>query len=155
MSFVHLHNHSDFSLLDGAAVVESMVARAKDLGMPGLALTDHGNLFGALKFWKACKTAGINPIVGSEFYMAGATRRDKTGTEGGNKYYHLVLLARNEEGYRNLVKLTSRSYTEGFYYKPRIDEELLREYSEGLICFSACLAGEIPADILAGKLDKA
>ncbi|MDX9959107.1 MAG: PHP domain-containing protein, partial [Spirochaetia bacterium] len=103
MSFVHLHNHTDFSLLDGAASIKSLVGKAKDLGMPGMAITDHGNLFGALKFYKECRSAGINPIIGSEFYVAGATRFDKTGTEGGNKYYHLVLLAKNETGYHNLI----------------------------------------------------
>jgi DNA polymerase III subunit alpha len=113
MSFVHLHNHTDYSLLDGAASVTSLVARAKEFGMPGLAITDHGNMFGALKFYKECNKAGINPILGNEFYVAGAGRKEKTGTEGGNKYYHLVLLAKNEEGYHNLIQLTSFSYTEG------------------------------------------
>jgi DNA polymerase-3 subunit alpha len=153
--FVHLHVHTDFSLLDGASSIDTLVAKAKALGMGHLAITDHGNMFGALKFYKACKDAGLNPIIGNECYMAGGSRFEKAGTEYGNKYFHLVLLARDEAGYRNLVKLSSRAYTEGFYYKPRIDEELLREYHEGLICLSACLAGEIPADILAGKLDKA
>jgi len=155
MSFVHLHVHSDYSLLDGAASVGSLVKRAVEFGMPGLALTDHGNMFGALKFYKECKKAGINPIVGSEFYVAGATRRDKSGTEGGNKYYHLVLLAKNEVGYRNLIMLSSRSYTEGFYYKPRIDWELLESHHEGLICSTACIGGEVPQYILLGRNDDA
>lgn len=155
MPFVHLHNHTDFSLLDGAASVKAMVARAKEFGMPGLAITDHGNMFGALKFYKECKSAGINPIVGNEFYVAGASRREKTGTEGGNKYYHLVLLAKDAEGYRNLVQLTSLSYTEGFYYKPRIDWELLERYHAGLICSTACIAGEVPQFILLGRPDDA
>ncbi len=155
IEFVHLHAHSDFSLLDGASSIPTLVAKAKALGMKHLAITDHGNMFGALKFYNECKAQGIHPVIGNEFYMAGSSRLERTGTEYGNKYYHLVLLAKNETGYRNLVKLTSRSYTEGFYYKPRIDDELLRQYAEGVICLSACLAGEIPADILAGKLDKA
>ena len=153
--FVHLHNHSDFSLLDGAASVGSMVARAKALGMPGLALTDHGNMFGAAKFYDSCKEAGINPIVGSEFYMAGGSRFDKTGTENGNKYWHIVLLARNAEGYKNLLKLSSASYTEGYYYKPRIDDELLAAHSKGLIASTACLGGEIPSLLLMGKTQEA
>jgi DNA polymerase III subunit alpha len=155
MSFVHLHNHTDFSLLDGAASIKSLVGKAKDLGMPALAITDHGNLFGALKFYKECRQAGINPIVGSEFYVAGATRFDKTGTEGGNKYYHLVLLAKNETGYHNLIHLSSQSYTEGFYYKPRVDWELIERYHEGLICSTACVAGEVPQFILLGRTDEA
>ena len=149
--FVHLHNHSDYSLLDGAAGVGAMVAKAKALGMPGLALTDHGNMFGAVKFYDACKDAGVNPIVGSEFYVAGGSRREKTGTEGGNKYHHLVLLAQDAEGYKNLLKLSSASYTEGFYYKPRIDDEILAAHAKGLIAGSACLGGEIPGLILRGK----
>ncbi len=153
--FVHLHNHSDFSLLDGAASVGAMVAKAKALGMPGLALTDHGNMFGAVKFHDACKEAGINPIVGSEFYVAGGSRFERTGTETGNKYWHLVLLAENEEGYRNLLKLSSASYTEGYYYKPRIDDEILAANSKGLIAGSACLGGEIPSLIAAGKAAEA
>jgi len=149
--FVHLHNHSDYSLLDGAASVASMVARAKALGMPALALTDHGNMFGAVKFYDACRDAGIKPIVGSEFYVAGGSRFERTGTENGNKYWHLILLAQDETGYKNLLKLSSASFTEGFYYKPRIDFELLSAHSKGLICSSACIAGEIPGLALMGK----
>jgi DNA polymerase-3 subunit alpha len=151
MSFVHLHVHTDYSLLDGAASVHSLVSRAAESGMPGLAITDHGNMFGALKFYKECKKAGINPVIGSEFYVAGASRRDKTGTESGNKYYHLILLAKNETGYHNLIMLSSRSYTEGFYYKPRVDWDLISEYHEGLICSTACVAGEVPQLILLGR----
>jgi len=153
--FVHLHNHTDFSLLDGAAPIKELAATAKGYGMPGLAITDHGNMFGALTFNKACKEEGINPIIGCEFYMAGGSRKEKTGTEGGNKYWHFILLAENQEGYRNLMKLTSLSYTEGFYYKPRIDDEILAKYSGGLIASTACLAGEIPSLILSGKRDAA
>jgi len=153
--FVHLHNHSDFSLLDGAASVGGMVARAKALGMSALALTDHGNMFGAVKFYDACREAGIKPIIGVEFYVAGGSRFERTGTENGNKYWHLVLLARDAEGYRNLLKLSSASYTEGFYYKPRIDFELLSGHAKGLIASSACIAGEIPSLVLMGKESEA
>jgi len=153
--FVHLHNHTDFSLLDGAAPVKELVATAKGYGMPGMAITDHGNLFGALSFNKACKDEGINPIIGCEFYMAGSSRREKAGTESGNKYWHFILLAENQEGYKNLIKLSSIAYTEGFYYKPRIDDEALARYSGGLIASTACIAGEIPSLILAGKRDAA
>jgi DNA polymerase-3 subunit alpha len=151
MDFVHLHVHSDYSLLDGAASVENLAAKAQALGMKHLAITDHGNMFGAVKFRQECQKRDIQPIIGSEFYMAQGTRFEKTGSENGNKYYHLVLLAACEKGYRNLMKLSSYSYTEGFYYKPRIDEELLVRYSQGLIGLSACIAGEIPGLILAGN----
>jgi len=153
--FVHLHNHTDFSLLDGAAPVKELVSTAKRYGMPGLAITDHGNLFGALSFNKACKEEGVNPIIGCEFYMAGGSRKERAGTESGNKYWHFILLAENQEGYRNLMKLTSLSYTEGFYYKPRIDDEILAAHSAGLIASTACLAGEIPSLILSGKREAA
>ena len=149
--FVHLHVHSDYSLLDGAARIPSLINRAKELGMNALALTDHGNMFGSLRFEQQCHKAGINPLVGCEFYVAGGSRHERKGTEQGNKYYHLVLIAKNEEGYRNLMMLTSFSYTEGMYYKPRIDEELIRQYSGGLVCLSACLAGELPQLLLTGK----
>ncbi len=149
--FVHLHVHSDFSLLDGAADVKGLAEKALALGMKHIAITDHGNMFGVLEFQNACQEKGIHPIIGSEFYMARGSRFEKSGSEHGNKYFHLVLLAMNEEGYRNMVKLSSFSYTEGFYYKPRIDEELLQKYHKGLICLSACLAGEIPNLIMEGK----
>jgi len=153
--FVHLHVHSDYSLLDGASSISTLVAKAKNLGMRHLAITDHGNMFGVLKFFKECKAAGINPIIGSEFYMAPNSRFDKTGNEKGGKNYHLVLLATSETGYRNLIKLSSLSYTEGFYYRPRIDEESLVRHSRDLIAMTACLGGEIPSLILAGKTKEA
>lgn len=154
--FVHLHNHTDYSLLDGAASCSALIQKAKSLGMKGLAITDHGNMFGALKFYKECKKNEINPIIGSEFYSVGpGDRRSQSGTETGNKYYHLILLAKNNEGYKNLLKLSALSYTEGFYYKPRIDDAAIIEHSKGLICSSACIAGEIPALILNGKLEEA
>jgi DNA polymerase-3 subunit alpha len=153
--FVHLHVHTDYSLLDGAAKIKPLVARAKALGMKALAITDHGNMCGALNFENECKENGIKPIIGCEFYMAGGSRTNKSGTEEGNRYYHLILLAKNEQGYKNLVYLTSRSYTEGFYYKPRIDTELLEIYHEGLVCLTACIAGELPQLLLADKEGRA
>ncbi|MDR0629574.1 MAG: DNA polymerase III subunit alpha [Treponema sp.] len=155
IDFVHLHVHTDFSLLDGAASAESLAAKAASLGMKHLAITDHGNLFGVLKFRDACEKAGVHPIIGSELYMAPGSRFKKSGSEYGNKYYHLVLLAKNAEGYKTLIKLSSYSYTEGFYYKPRIDEELLVKYHSGLIGLSACVAGEIPSLFLEGKAEAA
>ena len=153
--FVHLHVHTDFSLLDGEASVESLAEKAAALGMKHLAITDHGNMFGVLKFYEACRKHGVNPIIGSEFYMAPGSRYEKTESLYSNKYYHLILLSKSEQGYRNLIKLSSYSYTQGFYYKPRIDCELLTELHEGLICLSACLAGEIPSLILEGKEEEA
>lgn len=135
--------------------MEELVATAKGLGMPGIAITDHGNMFGALSFNKACREEGINPIIGCEFYVAQSSRKEKTGLESGNRYWHFVLLAENQEGYRNLMKLSSLSYTEGFYYKPRIDDEALAAHRGGLIASTACLAGEIPSLILAGKKEEA
>jgi len=154
-TYVPLHCHTDFSLLDGAASVEKFVGKAKALGFPALAITDHGNLFGALKFWKECKKQGIKPIIGCEVYVAPGSRFEKVRNEEDNRYYHLVLLARNDVGYRNLVVLSSLGYTEGFYYKPRVDWELIQKYHEGLICTSACLGGEIPQLIINGRLDQA
>ena len=151
-NFVHLHNHSDFSLLDGAASIPKYVAKAKELGMTSLALTDHGNMFGAVTFYKACKQNGINPIVGCEFYIAPHDRRDKgTPQNGEENYYHLILLAMSDKGYHNLMELNSIAWKEGYYYKPRIDRESLTEHSEDLICLSACIAGEVPRMILGSK----
>lgn len=153
--FVHLHNHTDFSLLDGAAPIKKMVAKAQEFGMKHLAITDHGNMFGALKFYLACKSAGINPVIGCEFYITENSRHIKSGTETGNRYYHLILLAKNYDGYKNLMELSSIAYTEGFYYKPRIDFEVLEKYHENLICLSACLAGEIPVLLKTDQYEKA
>ncbi len=153
--FVHLHNHSDYSLLDGAASITKMIAKAKEFEMKHLALTDHGNMFGALRFYKECKENDINPIIGSEFYVAPGSRFVKSGSEKGNKYFHLVLLAKNSQGYKNLIILSSIGYTEGFYYKPRIDMEILRQYASDLICSTACLAGEVPSLILRDDFEAA
>ncbi len=153
--FVHLHVHTDFSLLDGASSYKKMIARAKELGQTALAITDHGNMFGALRFYRECRGQGINPLVGCEFYVAPGNRGERGEAENRTKYYHLVLIAKSEKGYRNLIHLTSRSFTEGMYYKPRIDEELIRQYSEDLVCLSACVAGQLPSLLLDGKTAEA
>lgn len=150
-NFVHLHNHSDFSLLDGAASIDKYIAKAKEYGMTSLALTDHGNMYGAVTFYKACKQNGINPIVGCEFYIAPGDRRDKTSRPDLENYYHLILLAMSDKGYHNLMELNSIGWKEGYYYKPRIDKEVLQQHSEDLICLSACIAGEVPRMILGSK----
>ena len=149
--FVHLHVHSDYSLLDGASKLGTLVSRAKELGFTALALTDHGNMFGTLNFYNICRNNGIKPIIGCEIYMAAGKRENKEGTPEGSKYYHLILLAKNKTGYENLSWIVSKANTEGYYYKPRADRELLEQHSEGLICLSACLAGELPQKLLAGK----
>jgi DNA polymerase-3 subunit alpha len=146
--FIHLHVHSHYSVLDGIIKINELVEKAKIFGQNTVALTDHGNLFGVMEFQKECKTAGIKPIYGAELYIAPKSRFEKNKEE---KYYHIVLLAKNEAGYRNLIKLCSIGYLEGFYSKPRIDKEVLREYSEGLVVLTACLSGEIPRLILAEK----
>ena len=140
MEFVHLHNHTDFSLLDGAASITNYVKKAVSLGMKSLAITDHGNMFGVLYFYDECRKNGIKPLIGCEFYVNPKDRRSK---ESGNKYYHLILIAQSDKGYHNLMELNSIAYKEGFYYKPRIDDESLEKHSEDLICTSACLAGEL------------
>src|SRR5947199_1164935 len=149
-SFVHLHVHTHYSLLDGACRVDKLVARTKELGMDTIAITDHGCMFGVIEFYNECRKQGIKPILGMEAYMAPGDRRERStpGGNAGEAAYHLLLLAETIEGYRNLLKLSSISYREGFYYKPRIDKEVLKEYSKGLICTSACLGGEIPSAFL-------
>src|SRR5919202_3534662 len=139
--FVHLHAHSEYSLLDGLSNIKRLTQRAADLGMDSLALTDHGVMYGAIEFYSAAKKAGIKPIIGVEAYVA--PRRHDEKTAEGKGYFHTVLLAKNEQGYRNLVKLTTRAHLDGFYYKPRIDHDLLMEHHEGLIVTSSCLSGEI------------
>jgi DNA polymerase III subunit alpha len=147
--FIHLHNHTEFSLLDGACRIDRLVQAAKDMDMSAVAITDHGNLFGAVEFYKAAKAVGVKPIIGTEAYISFGSRKVKKiypGFKGAS--FHLVLLAKNEIGYRNLIKLSSESYLGGFYYKPRIDQDILKEHSEGIIALSACLQGEVPAAIL-------
>ena len=152
--FVHLHVHSEFSLLDGANRIKDLPVRAKELGMDSIAITDHGVMFGAIDFYKACKANGVKPIIGCEVYVAPRTRFDKEPNID-NKYYHLILLAKNNDGYKNLAKLVSLSFVDGYYYKPRIDKEILEKYHEGLICCSACLGGEVAQNILKDNLEEA
>src|SRR6202049_3265129 len=151
--FVHLHLHSQYSLLDGANRLDDVIAAAASAGMPAMALTDHGNLFGAIEFYERALRAGVKPILGVEAYMAQGSRLERNPQRGSSN--HLVLLATNEAGYRNLIKLTSSAYLEGFYYKPRIDKELLRRHSEGLIGLSACLKGELSERITGRQEDAA
>lgn len=152
--FVHLHTHTEYSLLDGASRIPELIAEAKNLGMKALAMTDHGQMYGAVTFYKEAKKAGIKPIIGCEIYLAPQSRRD-TFEVDGVRYYHLILLAENETGYRNLVQLVSLANLEGVYYKPRVDKELLRKYHEGLICLSACVAGEIPQALVRDNMERA
>ncbi len=149
--FVHLHCHSHYSLLDGASPIDAMVGRVKELGMNSLAITDHGNLYGALEFYDACREASLNPIIGYEAYVAPASRFDRSAGAKGETSYHLTLLAANRTGFENLVQLSSKAFMEGFYHKPRIDRELLEAHREGLICLSGCVSGELSRTLLAGN----
>ena len=149
--FVHLHCHSHYSLLDGASSIDGMIDRAKELGMNALAITDHGNLYGALEFYQAARDAGINPIVGYEAYVAPGSRYEKSGESSRESAYHLTLLAQNRTGFSNLVRLASRAFLEGFYHKPRIDRELLESLNEGIICLSGCVSGELSRTLLSGN----
>ncbi len=155
MKFTHLHVHSHYSLLDGLAKIDELLARAKELGMDSLALTDHGVLYGAVEFFVKAKEYGIKPILGCEMYLSPTDLHSKNPTAEDRTRYHLVLLVKNETGYKNLMKLVSIAHLEGFYYKPRVDKETLKKYSEGLIGMSACIEGEIPSLVVAGKYDKA
>src|SRR5919199_5468251 len=148
--FAHLHCHSEYSMLDGASRIRDLISFAKDQNMPGLALTDHGVMYGSVKFYQEAKKADIKPIMGCEVYVT-ADRRDRSRA----KYYHLTLLARTPEGYRNLMKLSTVGFLEGFYYKPRVDMEMLRRHGKGIICLSGCLSAEVPSRILEGRLDEA
>ncbi len=152
--FVHLHVHSEYSLLDGAARIRDLCARAKELGFSALALTDHGVMYGVLAFYQECLANGIKPLIGMEAYVAPRSLREKQG-RADREYAHLILIAKNETGYRNLCRLSTLAFTEGFYYKPRIDYDVLAQYSEGLICSSACLAGDIPQLLLSGRYEDA
>ena len=146
-SFTHLHLHTEYSLLDGACRIKPLMKRLKEIGQTSVAITDHGVMCGAVDFYREAKANGIKPIIGCEVYVAPRSMEDKVfGYD--NKNYHLVLLCKNEQGYKNLIKLVSKSYIDGFYFKPRIDRELLEEYHEGLIALSACLGGEIPQKLL-------
>lgn len=152
MDFVHLHNHSDYSILDGAITIDKLISRAIEMGMPGVAITDHGNMFGAVEFYEKAVKNGLKPVIGQEFYIAPSSRFEKDSkNKGKDSSYHLILIAKDNTGYQNIMKLSSIGYTEGFYYKPRIDLEVLEKYSAGLICSSACIKGEIPALLIEGK----
>ena len=154
VAFTHLHVHSEYSLLDGACRIKDLVSAVKNIGQDSVAITDHGVMYGVIDFWRECKAQGIHPVIGCEVYVAPRTRFDKT-PEVDREYYHMVLLCENNKGYENLMKLVSLGFTDGFYVKPRIDDELLEKYHEGLICLSACLAGYLPSKILAGNFSSA
>ena len=151
MSFAHLHVHTEYSLLDGSNKIKECISRVKELGMNSIAITDHGVMFGVIDFYRAAKAAGINPVLGCEVYVAPGSRFDKEAVgNGDDRYYHLVLLAENQEGYQNLMKIVSIGFTEGYYYKPRVDMDVLKKYSKGIIALSACLAGEVQRNIARG-----
>src|SRR2546429_3584715 len=154
--FVHLHVHSEYSLLDGAAQIEKLVQRAKDLRFPAIALTDHGNLFGAIDFYLAAQKSGVKPIVGCELYVAPGSRKERGSQDGGYEgANHLTVLVRNLAGYKNLIRLVSKAYLEGFYYKPRVDHELLAQHADGLLVLSGCLNSEVSRLLSAGDDTKA
>ena len=154
-SFVHLHLHTEYSLLDGAIRIADLIKKVAENGMPGVAMTDHGNMYGAIEFYQAAQKAGIKPIIGCEVYMAPGSMIDKSASSARDAAFHFTLLAKDFRGYSNLVKLVSAAHLEGFHYKPRIDKELLAKHSAGLIGMSACLKGEINVAIQAGDLKKA
>jgi DNA polymerase-3 subunit alpha len=155
MAFVHLHTHTEYSLLDGSNKIKEYVSRVKELGMNAAAITDHGVMFGVIEFYKAAKAADINPIMGCEVYVAPGSRFDRETVHGEDRYYHLVLLAENDKGYGNLMKIVSKGFVEGYYYKPRVDMEVLQEYHEGIIALSACLAGEVQRYLVRGQYEEA
>ena len=152
MSFTHLHLHTSYSLLDGAGKISEMVDRAKALGQDSIAITDHGVMYGAVEFFKTCLKKGLKPIIGSEIYVVEGSRFDRRSDE---ERYHLILLSENEVGYKNLIKIVSAGFVDGFYYKPRVDYEILNKYHEGLICLTACVQGEVPQALLKGQYGEA
>src|SRR5262245_43416535 len=154
MSFAHLHVHTEYSLLDGLSKIDKLVARAGELNMPALAITDHGTMFGTVEFYKACKKAGIQPIIGVEAYLAARGMADRDPQED-RKSFHLLLLAQNDTGYRNLLRIATAAQLQGFYYSPRIDREFLAAHADGLICTSGCLSAEVPRALFEGRLDEA
>lgn len=155
MSFVHLHVHTEYSLLDGSNKIKEYIARVKELGMNSAAITDHGAMYGVIDFYRAAREAGINPILGCEVYVAPGSRFDRENVHGEDRYYHLILLAENNTGYQNLIKIVSRGFTDGFYYKPRVDMETLETFHEGIIALSACLAGEVQRCLIRGQYEEA
>src|SRR5438105_6127714 len=154
-SFVHLHCHSHYSLLDGASRIPELVSRAKELGMNALALTDHGNLFGAIEFYRECREAGLNPIIGYEAYVAPGKRQEREARRRGDAGYHLTLLAQNRTGFQNLIKMASSAFLEGYHYVPRIDKDLLAAHKEGILCLSGCASSEFSEFILKDQLEEA
>src|SRR5580692_3721315 len=150
--FVHLHNHTDYSLLDGACEIDQLMDVVAEQKMPAVAMTDHGNLFGAVSFYNAAKAKGVHPVIGCEVYVSQQGHKTRSDTD---RYNHLVLLCENVEGYRNLINLVSTGYLDGFYYKPRIDKDLLAQHSKGLIALSACLRGDVNEALMADKYDEA
>ena len=155
MEFTHLHVHTEYSLLDGSSKIPELIARTKELGMDSIAITDHGNMYGVINFYKEAKKEGINPIIGCEVYVAPGSRFDRENVSGEDRYHHLVLLAENDLGYANLMKIVSKGFTEGFYYKPRVDYEVLEQYHEGIIALSACLAGVVASNLKRGFYEEA
>ena len=155
MAFTHLHVHTEYSLLDGSCKIHELVQCAKDLGMDSMAVTDHGVMYGVIDFYRAAKEVGIKPIIGCEVYVAPGSRFDRESGSGEDRYYHLVLLAENDQGYHNLMKIVSKGFLDGFYYKPRVDYEILQTYHEGIIALSACLAGEVQRYLARGMYEEA
>ena len=155
MSFAHLHVHTEYSLLDGSNKIKEYVSRVKELGMNSAAITDHGVMYGVIDFYREARKQGIKPILGCEVYVAPNSRFDRETAGGESRYHHLVLLAENNTGYANLMKIVSRGFTEGYYYKPRVDKDLLRQYHEGIIALSACLAGEVQRYLSRGLTEEA
>ncbi len=155
MAFTHLHVHTEYSLLDGSCKIKELVSRAKELGMDSMAITDHGVMYGIIDFYRAAREVGIKPIIGCEVYVAPGSRFDREKTNGEDRYYHLVLLAENDTGYHNLMKIVSKGFVDGFYYKPRVDYEVLETYHEGVIALSACLAGEVQRYLARGMYEEA
>ena len=155
MNFTHLHVHTEYSLLDGSNKIKEYVSRVKELGMDSAAITDHGVMYGVIDFYRAAREAGINPVLGCEVYVAPGSRFDREPGSSEDRYYHLVLLAENNTGYSNLMKIVSKGFVEGYYYRPRVDLEVLREYHEGIIALSACLAGEVARYLQRGMYDQA
>ena len=155
MKFTHLHVHTEYSLLDGSSKISELVARTKELGMDSIAITDHGVMYGVINFYKEAQKAGIKPIIGCEVYVAPGSCLDRENVSGEERYHHLVLLAENNTGYGNLMKIVSKGFTEGFYYKPRVDYEVLETYHEGIIALSACLAGIVATNLKKGFYEEA
>ena len=151
--FTHLHVHTEYSLLDGMCRIPQLVSRARELGMDSLAITDHGAMYGVIQFYRAAGEVGIKPIIGCEMYLAPGSRFSREPGDKNN--YHLILLARNQTGYQNLIQLTTRAHLESFYYKPRVDKELLEQYHDGLIALTSCIVGEVPQLIRIGRLQEA